>query len=91
MYEKNERTEIVQGPVEPARVTMIEAVNKINCRTEEAIGCCDKIGCTLFGWVLEDKNADTVPKCVEDEISQILSKLDKLNGMLCMISECIGA
>lgn len=91
MYEKNERTEIAQAPVETERVTMIEVVNKINCRTEDAIVCCEKIGCTLFGMDLEEKNADTVPKCVEDEISQILFKLDKLNGMLCVISERIGA
>lgn len=91
MYEKNERTEIVQGSVETARVTMIEAVNKINCRTAEAIGWSEKIGCTLFGMALEVENADTVPKCVEDEISQILYRLDKLNRMLSEISERIGA
>jgi hypothetical protein len=91
MYEKNERTETVQAPVETARVTMIETVNKINCRTEEAIGLCEKIGCTLFGKTLEEKNADAVPNCVEDEISQILFKLGTLNGMLVEISERIGA
>ena len=91
MYEKNERTEIKAVPAEIERVTMIEVVNKINCRTEAAIGSCEKIGCTLFGMALEEKNADTVPNCVEDEISQILFKLDKLNGMLCVISERIGA
>lgn len=86
MYEKNE----MQGSVEKLKTTMIEAVNKINSRTEEAIGCCEKIGCTLFGMALEEKNANTVPNCVEDEISQILFKLDKLNVMLCVISERIG-
>jgi hypothetical protein len=91
MYEKNERTEIKAVPAENERVTMIEKVNKINCRTEEAVGWCEKIGCTLFGMALEVENANTVPNCMEDEISQILSKLDKLNGMLCVISERIGA
>lgn len=91
MYEKNERTEIKAVPMDIAKVTMIEGVNKINCRTEEAIGWSEKIGCTLFGMALEVENANTVPNCVEDEIAQILGKLDKLNGMLCEISERIGA
>lgn len=91
MYEKNERTEIAQAPVETERVTMIEVVNKINCRTEEAIGWSEKIGCTLFGKTLEEKNAEAVPNCVEDEITQILFKLERLCGMLGEISEHIGA
>ena len=72
-------------------MSMIEAVNKINCRAEEAVGWGEKIGAVLFGFRVDEKNAEGVPQCVDEEIAQILGRLDKLNRMLCAISENIGA